>query len=1226
MLLCAQTTKDPFTQSRGSEALSEYAVAGRRGRATSSKQDSSGRKRILQVIIAAVVLSSLTAAGMWVNLHFGEVPLAVGESGGIVSTATGPDGPDASGMIRNVSSDRSKAFAFEADNGRLHAEFSSKKSLDAGVRLSTDRGEAISFSLLGSDNVPRSVSRNVIQFSPEANVQVKYQVLDDRVKEKIVLLSPPKSNVFTFRFSSVGLKKIESVDGYHFYASDGEEVFWLMAPTVDSFGAVPGKSSFEISGNTMRLTVDQDFLDKAFYPVIIDPTVVGTSSSAAATAYSNNRKLLHASDDNLVLFYQRGSDIVYRVSVDNGASWGAETVASASNSTHFSVKMDASDSIYLSYLDDSASSTVRFRKFTYSGSGTWTAGTQWPVEAGGAARAYPDIFVEAGGRIWTVYRLFDGASYTLQARYSDSSLPGWTEDGSAWSAPSEIAPASLESRMYPSFTPYRGAPSIAYLYPSGTNDSILVWRYWSGTDWSSEETVPGVLVDDATYPRFSAASTFDNDVHIVYSTAAGISDVKRDGSSGNWGAPSTVSSDDGDVFPTATTNGGGIRAFWSSYVGPNQRRLAGSYFDGSSWSSPTLLTPSRERPFDRVWTDLQVTPWNDESTGLDALFRFTDGGTSYGNEIGQATEDGYRLDDPMKKSAVKFAAQDPSTVSAIRLYMNSAGTAPTYRIGIQTDATGYPSGNWVNGNAYVDAPNPGGGWNRFDIPDTNVSTATTYHVVVEYVGGVIDASNYASFGYTTPALFSGYDVNTYDGSAWTSAGATPAFVLERSDGSVEGQSIHGSTPFNLTNEALRVGERFTPSSNLTPTSLEMRIARAGTPTGDLTVKVVEGSDTELFSATIATPGSPGSWSWLSVPVSGLTLSSGTTYRVFVYAQGVDSSNYYAVQLATGGGTSPYPELTWGGTTNTAISAEAGSGWTDKTSAAANTSISDVPLFVSDNDTLYVGMTEKFDYAYFDLGVAASTSVNPTWEYWDGTAWQPLALTENPTYDFTVDGNIGFDPPPDWTSLIVNGEGTAKYYVRAQRTADAVATSPIANQITAVRNNVYPTVLEKYSLSIPYAWTEGVSSPYRVKLDSLTAAAPEISEAEARHVDRDTHTSKITWTTNIPATSQIVYDTASHPTAPYSAYPYSTSLDPSLVTSHTVTVSGLTSDTVYYYRILTMNAEGDLTVSDEHLIPPGDLTVDTDTCASCHRSHTAWRPETWTDSTGTKHKGLLIRQP
>lgn len=77
---------------------------------------------------------------------------------------------------------------------------------------------------------------------------------------------------------------------------------------------------------------------------------------------------------------------------------------------------------------------------------------------------------------------------------------------------------------------------------------------------------------------------------------------------------------------------------------------------------------------------------------------------------------------------------------------------------------------------------------------------------------------------------------------------------------------------------------------------------------------------------------------------------------------------------------------------------------------------------------------------------------------------------------------------------------------------------------------------------------------------------------------------IQWLTSKPATSRVIYDTVSHPalgSAPNYGYANSTpeiDLDPK-VTSHNVTITGLTSGTIYYYR--AVSAASPEAVGDEH---------------------------------------------
>lgn len=95
-------------------------------------------------------------------------------------------------------------------------------------------------------------------------------------------------------------------------------------------------------------------------------------------------------------------------------------------------------------------------------------------------------------------------------------------------------------------------------------------------------------------------------------------------------------------------------------------------------------------------------------------------------------------------------------------------------------------------------------------------------------------------------------------------------------------------------------------------------------------------------------------------------------------------------------------------------------------------------------------------------------------------------------------------------------------------------------------------------------TEPATSP-------ATPPSPVISGAAAATSANAT----ITWTTNQASTSEVQYGTTT-------AYASASPVNSALVTSHSVTLTGLTGGTVYHYRILSTNASGVRATS-------GDLT-------------------------------------
>jgi hypothetical protein len=115
------------------------------------------------------------------------------------------------------------------------------------------------------------------------------------------------------------------------------------------------------------------------------------------------------------------------------------------------------------------------------------------------------------------------------------------------------------------------------------------------------------------------------------------------------------------------------------------------------------------------------------------------------------------------------------------------------------------------------------------------------------------------------------------------------------------------------------------------------------------------------------------------------------------------------------------------------------------------------------------------------------------------------------------------------------------------------------------------------------WTQTFptsSSNYSIQLQSGANSGPNnFGNAILLVISNETHrdaaqtSMTVTWETNKPATSRVVYDTASHPDlGSASNYGYANStaeqdIDPK-VSSHSVGLSGLTAGTTYYYRVIS----------------------------------------------------------
>jgi hypothetical protein len=92
---------------------------------------------------------------------------------------------------------------------------------------------------------------------------------------------------------------------------------------------------------------------------------------------------------------------------------------------------------------------------------------------------------------------------------------------------------------------------------------------------------------------------------------------------------------------------------------------------------------------------------------------------------------------------------------------------------------------------------------------------------------------------------------------------------------------------------------------------------------------------------------------------------------------------------------------------------------------------------------------------------------------------------------------------------------------------------------------------------------GQVKPCTITLDdnSLIISGEALTDATINSVT-------VNWTTSHPATSRVVYDTVPHTilgAAPNYGYGLSTVEDPTLVTTHSVTITGLVAGTTYYFR-------------------------------------------------------------
>jgi len=100
-----------------------------------------------------------------------------------------------------------------------------------------------------------------------------------------------------------------------------------------------------------------------------------------------------------------------------------------------------------------------------------------------------------------------------------------------------------------------------------------------------------------------------------------------------------------------------------------------------------------------------------------------------------------------------------------------------------------------------------------------------------------------------------------------------------------------------------------------------------------------------------------------------------------------------------------------------------------------------------------------------------------------------------------------------------------------------------------------------------------------------APGPRISDVVV--LDRTSSSAWVTWTTDVPATTQVQY-------GPTSSYGWSTPLVPTLTTAHSAPISGLDPETTYHYGVVSTDGAGVTTRSPDFVFTTAGVST-----LSCH---------------------------
>jgi hypothetical protein len=453
-------------------------------------------------------------------------------------------------------------------------------------------------------------------------------------------------------------------------SADGQDIQHLARVTAVDADGNPGAGQMRIVTDldgTRRLYqgVSWGWLQVASFPVEIDPTVVTTSTTSVATAYSNQRKVVRCNtavsgQNHLVDFWADGAAIKYAVSQDNGTTFGSAATVTTLESGfgNFSVAIDASDHIHIAFRNDG---DIRYiRGAAAAGRTSWTWGSSVLVgfdsPAGSTLERFPDIVVHTEGSGWAAHLVWAVTNGSTEAivKYNkvDITSGGSPTAGTA----SGIGTVESNQIAYPSIS----VDSSKNLYAvwttqlTGTGKGVRAKKatYSSGSwTWDSEE-----VIDESNYATSGyLSSVLDSTGRLVvaYSKSGdGNLAVKERSTGGTWSdrTPTTVTANALSVVVDTLTD--------NIYVAYVATGLFYRKYDrtGASWGSAETIDSS---------TSANYPTWRRDSGGSALDLVYTDG------------------------------AGSPFNIEHYRLSLNTAPTAPTLTTRTNFDATASADFIWT---------------------------------------------------------------------------------------------------------------------------------------------------------------------------------------------------------------------------------------------------------------------------------------------------------------------------------------------------------------------------------------------------------------------------------------------------------------------------------------------------------------------------------------------------
>jgi chitodextrinase len=198
---------------------------------------------------------------------------------------------------------------------------------------------------------------------------------------------------------------------------------------------------------------------------------------------------------------------------------------------------------------------------------------------------------------------------------------------------------------------------------------------------------------------------------------------------------------------------------------------------------------------------------------------------------------------------------------------------------------------------------------------------------------------------------------------------------------------------------------------------------------------------------------------------------------------------------------------------------------------------------------------------------------PTNDHWDLSAIEiipgsPDTAPPTAPSNLTATAVSSNEVDLGWTGSTDN-VGVAGYDILRNGTQIATAPGTTFKDLSVSPSTPYTYTVKAYDSS---GNTSDPSGPASVTTPAASVNPPVISGVTTSNITPNA--AMISWTTDIPSSSQVLYGTTS-------SYTQSTTLDPTQTTSHSQTITGLTPNTTYHFGVQSTGSSNNTSTSQDN---------------------------------------------